>query len=62
MEVVTRMDVQVVSQLVGQLGFPIFVAIFMLVKQSKDTENMSKVLAQLQVAIEHLSTKLDKEG
>jgi hypothetical protein len=54
------LDIQTVSQLVGQLGFPIFVAGFMLIKQSKDTENMTKVLTQLQTTIESLSSKIDK--
>lgn len=55
------MDIQAISQLVGQLGFPIFVAVFMLVKQSKDTENMTSVLKDLQGTIQVLSDKIDKE-
>jgi hypothetical protein len=55
------MDVQTAGQLIGQLGFPIFVAVFMLVKQSKDTENMTKVLAGLQATIQSLSDKIDKD-
>jgi hypothetical protein len=54
------MNVQEVSALVGQLGFPIFVAVFMLVKQSKDTENMTNILTKLQSAIDNLSSKIDK--
>ena len=54
------MNVQEVSALVGQLGFPIFVAVFMLVKQSKDTENMTNILTKLQSAIDNLSDKIDK--
>jgi uroporphyrinogen-III decarboxylase len=53
------MTIEQISQLIGQLGFPVFVAGYMLVKQSKDTENMSKILTQLQTAIEHLSSKLE---
>jgi hypothetical protein len=53
------MTIEQVSQLVGQLGFPIFVAAYMLIKQNKDTENMSKILTQLQTAIEHLASKLE---
>lgn len=52
---------QAISQLVGQLGFPIFVAVFMLVKQSKDTENMTSILTKLQATIESLADKIDKE-
>jgi hypothetical protein len=55
------MSIQEISQLIGQLGFPIFVAGYMLVKQNKDTENMSQILAQLQSAIEHLAAKLDSK-
>jgi hypothetical protein len=53
------MDVNQISQLIGQVGFPIFVAGYMLIKQNKDTENMSKILSQLQSAIEHLASKLE---
>lgn len=53
------MTIEQISQLIGQLGFPIFVAGYMLIKQNKDTENMSKILSQLQTAIEHLATKLE---
>jgi hypothetical protein len=48
-----------ISQLIGQVGFPIFVAGWMLVKQNKDTENMSQILTQLQTAIDHLASKLE---
>jgi hypothetical protein len=55
------MDVQAASQLIGQLGFPIFVAIFMLVKQSKDTQNMATILTELRTTIQSLSDKIDKD-
>jgi GTP-binding protein EngB required for normal cell division len=55
------MDVQAWVQIIGQLGFPIFVAVFMLVKQSKDTEQMTGVLKELQVTIQSLVNKMDKE-
>jgi hypothetical protein len=58
---VLRMDVQAASQLIGQLGFPIFVAIFMLVKQSKDTQNMATILTELRTTIQSLSDKIDKD-
>jgi hypothetical protein len=54
------MSMQDISNLISQLGFPIFVAGYMLVKQSKDTENMSSLLKQLQTAIESLSSKIDR--
>jgi hypothetical protein len=54
-----RMDITTTGQLIGQLGFPIFVAVFMLVKQSKDTENMTSVLKDLQATIQSLANKID---
>ena len=51
------MSVQEITQLVSQLGFPIFVAGFMLIKQSKDTENMINILTKLQVSIDNLAKK-----
>jgi hypothetical protein len=53
------LTVDQISQLIGQVGFPIFVAGWMLVKQNKDTENMSQILTQLQTAIDHLASKLE---
>lgn len=53
------MGVQEWTQIIGQLGFPIFVAVFMLVKQSKDTENMTLVLKELQGTIQSLANKID---
>lgn len=56
-----KMAVQEISTLIGQLGFPIFVAVFMLVKQNKDTQMMVTILTKLQATIETLSNKIDKE-
>lgn len=52
------MTVEQISQLIGQLGFPIFVAGFMLVKQSKDTQTMTNILTKLQATIESLADKI----
>jgi ArsR family metal-binding transcriptional regulator len=54
------MTIDQISQLIGQVGFPIFVAGYMLMKQNKDTENMTNILTQLQSAINHLADKLEK--
>jgi len=48
------MDVQA---LISQLGFPAFVAIWMLVKTSKDTESMRNAINELTNAINVLSGK-----
>jgi hypothetical protein len=55
------MTIDQVSQFIGQVGFPIFVAAYMLIKQNKDTENMSQILTQLQSAIDHLASKLESK-
>lgn len=55
------MTIEQISQLIGQLGFPIFVAAWMLIKQNKDTENMATILTQLQTAIDHLANKLESK-
>lgn len=49
------MEIATLSQLVSNLGFPIFVAGFMLLKQSRDTEAMTTILSRLEVAINSLS-------
>lgn len=46
------MDVAQVTQLIGNLGFPIFTALFMMIKQSKDTQAMTTALTDLKLAIE----------
>jgi hypothetical protein len=55
------MDMTQISALISQMGFPIFVAGFMLIKQSKDTENMSNILLKLETAIENLSSKMENK-
>jgi hypothetical protein len=54
------MDITQISALISQVGFPIFVAGYMLVKQSKDTENMTNILTKLETAIENLSGKINE--
>ncbi|MFL6560220.1 MAG: hypothetical protein ACJ8MO_29435 [Bacillus sp. (in: firmicutes)] len=53
------MTVNEISQLISQVGFPIFVAGFMLIKQAKDTENMVNILTKLQATIDNLANKID---
>lgn len=55
------MDLNVVTQVISQLGFPIFVAIWMLYKTSKDNETMNETIQDLRNAITELTTLL-KEG
>lgn len=55
------MDINIVTQVISQLGFPIFVAIWMLYKTSKDNETMNETIQDLRNAITELTTLL-KEG
>lgn len=57
------MDMSTVSQIISSLGFPIFVAVFMLYKSSKDSEEMRATINDLRVAITELTTliKSDKD-
>ncbi|MED2598645.1 hypothetical protein P4215_32715 [Bacillus thuringiensis] len=41
-----------IAQFISQVGFPIFTAIFMMTKQSKDTQAMTGALTDLKIAIE----------
>lgn len=45
------MELTVIQQLISSLGFPIFVAIWLLIKSSKDMEKMTKALISLEKAI-----------
>lgn len=55
-----------ISQFIANLGFPIFVAVWMLYKNSKDNERMTETINELKNAItlltaefKHLDTKGD---
>lgn len=49
------------AQIISQLGFPIFVALYMLVKTSKDSEKTNETISQLTVAITELTTLIKGE-
>jgi hypothetical protein len=46
-----------ISGLIGQYGFPAFVAIWFMVKSSKDSEKMTQALTELKIVIEKLTEK-----
>lgn len=54
------MGTEVFIQLIGSLGFPIAVAIWFMVKGSKDTERMCECLRDLKEAISILQEKIDR--
>lgn len=49
------MDYNQVAQLVGQFGFPMFVAIWYMFKQSQDTKAMTDAFTKLTMAIEKMN-------
>lgn len=46
-----------VAQFISNLGFPIFVAVWMLYKSSKDNENMTETINELKNAINLLTAE-----
>lgn len=55
------MSMQDISQLISTVGFPIFVAIWMLYKSSKDSEALKDAVDELKNAINILSERLNNE-
>lgn len=55
------MDVQAIQTLISTVGFPIFVAVWMLYKSSKDTEAMKDTLNKNTQAIVQLTAYIKKE-
>ena len=55
------MDMTEISQIIGNLGFPIFVAIWMLYKSSSDSADMRSAISELILAIVVLTEKLDND-
>lgn len=52
------MDLQVVNNLISSVGFPIFVAVWMLYKSSKDSGEMKDTINELKNAITEMTTLL----
>lgn len=55
------MDMTEITQIIGNLGFPIFVAVWMLYKSSSDSADMRSAISQLKEAIVVLTEKLDND-
>lgn len=56
------MDAQMVQGFISTIGFPIFVAVWMLYKSSKDSEKMSESLNELKNAITELTALMKHES
>ncbi len=54
------MDMNGVQTIISTVGFPIFVAVWMLYKSSKDSEKMSETIDDLRNAITELTAILTK--
>lgn len=54
------MDMNGVQTIISTVGFPIFVAVWMLYKSSKDSEKMSETINELRNAITELSAIFTK--
>lgn len=56
------MDMSTMQGLISSVGFPIFVAVWMLYKSSKDSEALKDTVSELRNAITELTTLIQKEG
>ena len=56
------MDMTEITQIIGNLGFPIFVAVWMLYKSSSDSADMRSAISELKEAIVVLTEKLHNDG
>ena len=56
------MDMTEITEINGNLGFPIFVAVWMLYKSSSDSADMRSAISELKEAIVVLTDKLDNDG
>ena len=54
------MDMKAVQTIISTVGFPIFVAVWMLYKSSNDSEKMSETIDDLRNAITELTAILTK--
>jgi len=56
------MDIQLIGQLISSLGFPIFIAIYLLNREDKTLEELKEVINQNTLAIQRLLDKLEKDS
>lgn len=56
------MDMGAIQNIISSVGFPIFVAVWMLYKTSKDSEALKDTVGELKNAITELTILLNKEA
>lgn len=52
------MDLNVISQLISSVGFPIFVAVWMLYKSSEESKQTTAAINELKLAIQALTDEV----
>lgn len=55
------MDINTIQGLISSVGFPIFVAVWMLYKSSQDSEALKDTVGELKNAITELTTLIQKK-
>jgi len=55
------MDIQLITRLVSNLGFPIFIVIYLLNREDKTLEKLTEVINQNTLAIQKLINKLEEK-
>lgn len=56
------MDAQTATTFINSVGFPIFVAIYMLVTASKQSQQTTDALNELRIAVNKLTDKLEENS
>lgn len=56
------MDAQTAIAFINSVGFPIFVAIYMLVTASKQNQQTTEALNELRIAVNKLTDKLEENS
>jgi len=56
------MDIQLIGQLISSLGFPMFIAIYLLNREDKTLEELKEVINQNTLAIQRLLDKLEEDS
>lgn len=54
------MEITEIVTAIKDFGFPIFVAVYMMVKGSQDTQQMKETITEMTFAIQQLTTKIDE--
>ncbi|MEM3554479.1 MAG: YvrJ family protein [Candidatus Micrarchaeaceae archaeon] len=55
-----RLDINLIQQLISSLGFPIFVAVYLLWREEKKLEKLEDIIQQNTLVLQKLCEKLDE--